>query len=297
MPILGAVVLTYLTDMEEAARHLALLTRTTEVVNSSLDLQEVLEAIAHEVAAALDTDACFVYLYDERADELVLRATHGTGSRMRHPHRGIETITYVLAGTVEHGDSMGNRGSIGAGDIQWMTAGRGIVHQEMPTGDAHGPHARLPALGQPARVAQDDGPALSGREGERRARRRRRRRHRGARSSAASYRGKRGPVDDVAAKPVYLDVSLPAGRRKILPVETTSHAFAYVFAGAGKFCNASQPLAVPTEPAGWADTTPPAEADNRTLVLFDSRRRDRDPGRRRRHSVLARLRPAARASR
>ena len=62
----------------EAARHLALLTRTTEVVNSSLDLQDVLEAIAHEVAAALGTDACFVYLYDERADELVLRATHGT---------------------------------------------------------------------------------------------------------------------------------------------------------------------------------------------------------------------------
>ena len=63
--------------MDETARHLALLTRTTEVVNSSLDLQEVLEAIAHEVAAALETDACFVYLYDDRADELVLRATHG----------------------------------------------------------------------------------------------------------------------------------------------------------------------------------------------------------------------------
>ena len=65
--------------MNDAARHLALLTRTTEVVNSSLDLQEVLEAIAHEVAAALATDACFVYLYDERTDELVLRATHGAG--------------------------------------------------------------------------------------------------------------------------------------------------------------------------------------------------------------------------
>ena len=64
--------------MDEASRHLALLTRTTEVVNSSLDLQDVLEAIAHAVAAALETDACFVYLYDERADELVLRATHGT---------------------------------------------------------------------------------------------------------------------------------------------------------------------------------------------------------------------------
>jgi redox-sensitive bicupin YhaK (pirin superfamily) len=55
-----------------------------------------------------------------------------------HPHRGIETITYVLAGTVEHGDSMGNRGAIAAGDVQWMTAGRGIIHQEMPKGDAVG---------------------------------------------------------------------------------------------------------------------------------------------------------------
>ena len=64
--------------MDDAARHLALLTRTTEVVNSSLDLEDVLQAIAHEVAAALETDACFVYLYDERVDELVLRATHGT---------------------------------------------------------------------------------------------------------------------------------------------------------------------------------------------------------------------------
>jgi redox-sensitive bicupin YhaK (pirin superfamily) len=83
------------------------------------------------------------------------------------------------------------------------------------------------------------------------------------------YRGRPGPVHDIAAKPVYLDVSIPAGRRRVLPVETTSHAFAYVFAGAGKFCNASQPLAVPTEPAGWTDTRPPSEADDRTLVLFD----------------------------
>ena len=83
------------------------------------------------------------------------------------------------------------------------------------------------------------------------------------------YRGKAGPVHDIAAKPVYLDISIPAEKRKTLPVETTSHAFAYVFAGAGKFCNASEPLAVPTEPAGWADSTPPSHADNRTLVLFD----------------------------
>jgi hypothetical protein len=84
-----------------------------------------------------------------------------------------------------------------------------------------------------------------------------------------SFWGKKGPVDGIAADPTYLDVSVPPGRRKVLPVETTRHAFAYVFAGAGKFCNASGPLAVPTEPVGWLDTTPPADAENRSLVLFD----------------------------
>ena len=185
-----------------------------------------------------------------------------------HPHRGIETITYVLAGTVEHGDSMGNRGSIGAGDIQWMTAGRGIVHQEMPTGDAHGwmhgfqlwanlPSSLKMTVPRYQDVKAKDVPVAVDDDGTE------------VRIVCGSYRGTRGPVDDVAARPVYLDVSIPTGKRKKLPVETTSHAFAYVFAGTGKFCNASEPLAVPTEPAGWADTTPPSEADNRTLVLFD----------------------------
>ncbi len=79
-----------------------------------------------------------------------------------HPHRGIETITYVLSGTVEHGDSLGNTGKLGAGDMQWMTAGSGIMHQEMPQGDIRRPHARLPALGQPSFLPQDDRSALSG---------------------------------------------------------------------------------------------------------------------------------------
>ena len=185
-----------------------------------------------------------------------------------HPHRGIETITYVLAGSVEHGDSMGNRGSIGAGDIQWMTAGRGIVHQEMPKGDEQGRMhgfqlwANLPAslkMTEPRyqEVKAADVPAAHDDDGSQ------------VRIVCGSYRGLQGPVEDVAARPVYLDVSIPAGRRKTLPVETTSSAFAYVFAGAGKFCNASLPLAVPTEAAGWADTHPPSEAGNRTLVLFD----------------------------
>ena len=69
----------------------------------------------------------------------------------------------MLAGNVEHGDSLGNRGSLGAGDVQWMTAGRGIMHQEMPQGDAAGPDARLSAVGEPALLVEDDGAALSGR--------------------------------------------------------------------------------------------------------------------------------------
>jgi redox-sensitive bicupin YhaK (pirin superfamily) len=185
-----------------------------------------------------------------------------------HPHRGIETITYVLAGTVEHGDSMGNSGEISAGDVQWMTAGSGIIHQEMPKGDDRGRMhgfqlwANLPSALKmtPPRyqeVKSGDIPLVTDDDGT------------GVRIVSGNFWGRSGPVDGIAAEPVYLDVSVPPGKRKTLPVETTRHAFAYVFAGSGKFCNASGPLAVPTEGVGWADTTPPTEADNRSLVLFD----------------------------
>ncbi len=186
-----------------------------------------------------------------------------------HPHRGIETITYVLAGSVDHGDSLGNHGSITAGDVQWMTAGSGIVHQEMPKGDQvgrmHGfqlwgnlpsslkmtaPRYQEVKAGAIPAVTDDDGTQV--------------------RIICGTFWGTTGPVDGVAADPVYLDVSVPPGRRKALPVETTRHAFAYVFAGDGKFCNASGPLAVPTEGVGWSDTQPPATAENRSLVLFDN---------------------------
>jgi len=185
-----------------------------------------------------------------------------------HPHRGIETITYVLAGTVEHGDSMGNRGAIAAGDVQWMTAGRGIIHQEMPKGDADGRMhgfqlwANLPAdlkMTAPRyqEIKSPDIPVITDDDGTQ------------VRIVCGSFWGKRGPVDGIAADPLYIDVTIPAGKRRSLPIETTRHAFAYVFHGAGKFCNASEPLAVPTEPAGWADSTPPTHAANRSLLLFD----------------------------
>ncbi len=185
-----------------------------------------------------------------------------------HPHRGIETITYVLAGTVEHGDSMGNRGAIGPGDIQWMTAGRGILHQEMPKGDQigrmHGFQlwANLPAaqkMTEPRyqEVKVEEIPHVTDDDGTE------------ARLVCGSFWGKRGPVTGIATNPTYVDITVPPGKTKRLPVETTNHAFAYVFAGSGKFCNASGPLAVPTEGVKWLDTEPPAEADNRSLILFD----------------------------
>jgi redox-sensitive bicupin YhaK (pirin superfamily) len=169
---------------------------------------------------------------------------------------------------VEHGDSMGNQGAIAAGDVQWMTAGSGIIHQEMPKGDhagrMHGFQlwANLPSsLKMTAPRYQEvqalDIPEIKDDDGTH------------VRVVCGNFWGKSGPVDGIAADPIYLDVSVPPGRRKMLPVEITRHAFAYVFAGDGKFCNASEPLAVPTEPVGWADTKPPAEADNRSLVLFD----------------------------
>jgi quercetin 2,3-dioxygenase len=185
-----------------------------------------------------------------------------------HPHRGIETITYVLAGTVEHGDSMGNRGAIAAGDIQWMTAGRGIVHQEMPKGDAAGrmhgfqlwanlPAARKMTAPRYQEVKAAEIPEVGDDAGTR------------VRVVCGTFWGKTGPVEGIAADPVYLDVTVPPGRRVTLPVATDRHAFAYVFAGGGRFAGASGPLAVPTEGVPGADPSPPREADDRSLVLFD----------------------------
>jgi hypothetical protein len=185
-----------------------------------------------------------------------------------HPHRGIETITYVLAGSVEHGDSLGNTGSLGAGDVQWMTAGSGIMHQEMPKGDPSGRMhgfqlwANLPSslkMTAPRYqdVTSDAIPEAVDDDGTR------------VRVICGSFWGKRGPVDGVAADPRYLDVSVPPGAKKHLPIETTRHAFAYVFAGSGSFRDASTPRDVRTEVAGPPDTLPIASTGDRSLVLFD----------------------------
>jgi redox-sensitive bicupin YhaK (pirin superfamily) len=185
-----------------------------------------------------------------------------------HPHRGIETITYVLAGTVEHGDSLGNRGKMGAGDVQWMTAGRGILHQEMPKGDANGRMhgfqlwANLPSSLKMTAPRYQDVPAnaipeVTDDDGTQ------------ARVICGEFWGERGPVEGVAANPSYLDISVPPGKSKRLKVETTRNAFAYVFAGSGTFRDASEPRAVLTEQAASADAPAVYDATNHSLVLFD----------------------------
>lgn len=188
-----------------------------------------------------------------------------------HPHRGIETITYVLAGTVEHGDSLGNRGNLGAGDVQWMTAGSGILHQEMPKGDAQGRMhgfqlwANLPSSLKMTAPRYQDVPgaaitALQEDDGT------------VVRVICGDYRGKRGPVDGTAADPRYLDISIPAGKRRRFPVETYRQAFAYVFEGSARFADASKPFGVLTEREGpdGEERLVRETFGNRSLVVFDS---------------------------
>ncbi len=185
-----------------------------------------------------------------------------------HPHRGIETITYVLAGTVAHGDSLGNRGSLGAGDVQWMTAERGILHQEMPKGHDRGRMhgfqlwANLPAalkMTEPRYqdIKAADIPEATDDDGTH------------ARIITGEFWGRRGVVEGAAADPVYVDISVPPGREKRLRVDRARNAFAYVSAGGGRFRNASDPRAVLTEAADGTARVEYSAAGNRSLVLFD----------------------------
>jgi quercetin 2,3-dioxygenase len=187
-----------------------------------------------------------------------------------HPHRGIETITYVLSGSVTHDDSLGNNGTLGAGDVQWMTAGSGILHQEMPQGNAQGQMhgfqlwANLPAAdkmttpryqdvpsGEIPEIEEDDGTRV--------------------RVIVGSFWGKTGPVDGIAADPQYLDITVPPGVRKSFPVDTGRRAFAYIFEGSGAFSDASQPRGVLLEKEiAGQEVNIRDMSGNRTLVQFDS---------------------------
>ncbi|MGA1760296.1 MAG: pirin family protein [Paracoccaceae bacterium] len=185
-----------------------------------------------------------------------------------HPHRGIETITYVLSGTVHHGDSLGNTGALGAGDVQWMTAGSGIMHQEMPQGNANGQMhgfqlwANLPSsLKMTAPRYQDvkskDIPIITDDDGT------------VVKVIVGSFWGQTGPVDGIAADPQYLDIFVPAGVKKTFKVDTYRKAFAYVFEGAGAFADASKPFGVLLEKEVAGEEYNIRDmSGNRTLVKF-----------------------------
>ena len=185
-----------------------------------------------------------------------------------HPHRGIETITYVLEGSVEHGDSLGNTGSLGAGDVQWMTAGSGILHQEMPSGNQKGqmhgfqlwgnlPGSQKMCAPRYQDVQGKDIPEVIDDDGTR------------VKVIVGEFWGKRGPVDGIAADPQYLDIYVPAGIKKTFRIDTYRRAFAYVFDGQAAFADASRPTGVllEKEVAGQEVNIRDMSGD-RTLVRF-----------------------------
>ena len=150
-----------------------------------------------------------------------------------HPHRGIETVTYLLSGVVHHRDTLGNSGAINAGDIQWMTAGRGIMHEEMPQVRPEGVAGFQLWVNLPAKlkmtepqyqnIAANEIPEIS-REGSAK-----------IRVIAGTVDGVSGPVTGIAADPVYLDVFVSAHASFIQPISQGHAAFAYVFEGEAKF--------------------------------------------------------------
>ena len=185
-----------------------------------------------------------------------------------HPHRGIETITYVLAGDVEHGDSMGNKGVISSGDTQWMTAGSGIIHQEMPKGDGKGrmhgfqlwanlpkshkmmdPRYRDIKSAQVPEVTLKDGAKIK--------------------VICGRVAGKRGPVQDIITDPEYLDVTVPAGSKFTHRVPRGHTAFAYVIGGKGLFCDREHPFSYDAEGVNYFDMKRDPCIKDGMLVLFD----------------------------
>jgi len=242
--------------------------RPIKSVSGTQATQEGAGVHLHRVFGFGDTDLSdpFLLMDDFRNDD----PAHYSAGFPWHPHRGIETITYVLAGSVDHADSLGNSGSLGPGSVQWMTAGSGVMHQEMPKGDEHGRMhgfqlwANLPKSlkmtspryqdipgSEVPEIVDDDGTVV--------------------RVVVGHFWGKQGPVDGVAADPQYLDISLPPNTRKVLPVDTYRSAFAYIFEGTATFRDASKPVGVLVEKEVAGEELQLRDySGNRTLVMFDT---------------------------
>jgi redox-sensitive bicupin YhaK (pirin superfamily) len=185
-----------------------------------------------------------------------------------HPHRGIETITYVLKGDVEHGDSMGNKGVITSGDMQWMTAGSGIIHQEMPKGDDNGamegfqlwanlPQSRKMMPPRYRDIKSSQVPEVVTKSGAK------------VKVICGSVEGKQGPVTDIVIDPEYLDVTVPALSEFVHKTPRGHTVFAYVIDGKGIFCNEKNPFAYDVEGVNYFDMERDFYIRNGTAVLFD----------------------------
>jgi quercetin 2,3-dioxygenase len=185
-----------------------------------------------------------------------------------HPHRGIETITYVLQGEVEHGDSMGNRGAISSGDVQWMTAGSGVIHQEMPKGDKKKVMsgfqfwANLPAshkmMDPRYREVKDrDIPELTLKDGAK------------VKVICGKVNEVQGPVQDIVTDPEYLDVTVPAGAAFRHAVRRGHNALAYVIEGEGYFDQGRDPYEHEVIGANYFDLKRSCNCGNETVVHYD----------------------------
>jgi len=184
-----------------------------------------------------------------------------------HPHRGIETITYVLKGDIEHGDSMGNKGVITSGDMQWMTAGSGIIHQEMPQGDDDGvmegfqlwanlPRSNKMMAPRYRDIKSSQVPEITTKDGAR------------IKIICGTVEGERGPVRDIVIDPEYLDVTLPAHSEFIHETKRGYTVFAYVIGGEGIFCNEKNPFAYSAVGENYFDMKRDPYIHDGTAVLF-----------------------------
>ena len=186
-----------------------------------------------------------------------------------HPHRGIETITYILEGDVEHGDSIGNKGVITSGDVQWMTAGSGIVHQEMPKGREDGLlwgfqlWANLPAshkMMEPRYrdVVSDQIPEVELENGIK------------IKIICGNVNKTKGPVQDIVIDPGYLDVAMPAGTHFTHQVQKGYTVFTYIIEGKGCFQPDRDPYGYPVEGSNYFDFKRDCLIGKESLVMYDS---------------------------
>jgi redox-sensitive bicupin YhaK (pirin superfamily) len=185
-----------------------------------------------------------------------------------HPHRGIETITYVIHGEVDHGDSMGNKGIIHPGDVQWMTAGSGIIHQEMPRGPKDGilwglqlwanlpshhkmmdPRYRGVTSNQIPQVVTDSGVSVK--------------------IICGKFKGVQGPVQDIVTDPEYLDITLPAKSQFKHPTGKGRTVLAYVLEGAGYFDSKHDPYTFEEVEANYFDFKRESLLTSEHLVAFE----------------------------